>query len=191
MMNSAQENKYTVPFFDYNSIISNVLLSKQQSLEQQMEIISKNIDDFNFKMNTFIEDRYNYDKFNHMSYQKSMKNNEQNNILNNIMNEVSKLNNIDDIQDQVAVCAYACRSIFELLKNMKQLSEDNYNKNLLHLFYQAIKRNYSKGLFTSTQIHIMLDIIKECKKSFVPENVYWEFDEKLYECGLAVFPEEG
>lgn len=191
-MNTAPENEY--PFFvlDNNALVNNIILSKQQILDQQMETISKNLNNLNFKMNTFIEERYNFDKYmtNNLFFQKSMENSEKTNILNKIINEIRKLNDLDDIQDQVAGCAYVCKNTLSLLKNMKLSSEENYSKKLLHLFYQAVKRNYSRSLFTNIQIKLMLDMVEECKKTFVHENVYWEFDEKLYECGLVVFPEE-
>ena len=76
-----------------------------------------------------------------------------------------------------------------LLKIMEKTEENNYKKNVIHLFYQAIKRNYARAKFNESQIGLMVEMIKKSQENFVDEEDYFELDERLYQNKLEIFPE--
>ena len=60
---------------------------------------------------------------------------------------------------------------------------------MVHLFFQAVKRNYARKKFNQKQIALLLKIIKASTKMLVTEEEYLQFDEQLYLNDLDVFPE--
>lgn len=189
-----------------SNLMQGLFLQKEQAQDKRIDELYVIVDDLNRKVNINIYDwnknKYireylynettlNKDIINHETLSKDiMDNNEQNNLLSNIVAEVGKLRGLDDIRDQIAYCASVCNNTLNLLKKYNNSNGDNYSKRLLHLFYQVIKRNYSKSLFTDEQIVVMLDMIKTVKSPFVDADKYWKFDEALYSVGLDSFPEE-
>lgn len=175
-----------------DKIFSYTILKKQEAQEQRLEEISKAIDNLNFIMNTRVLNGYNYreDSYIDVFGKDRMDHSEQVEFLGNIISEMTKLEGLDDIRDQISHCAFICDKTLNLLKIYHCSDENNYCKKTLHLFFQAVKRNYAKNLFLEEQITVLLDMLKEIKSFFIDEDAYWKFDERLYDTGLAVFPEE-
>lgn len=185
----------------FKNLMTSVLLQKDQVQDQRIDRLDSQIDDLNRKLDVIFPDwnisGYSYndvtsnkDIMDYETLRKDIVNSEQDRLFNNITAEVRKLEGLDDIRDQIAYCASVCNNTLNLLKKYNDVNDDNYSKRLLHLFYQVIKRNYSKSLFTEEQVAIMLDMIEAVKSLFVDKDKYWEFDEKLYSVGLDSFPEE-
>lgn len=189
---------------NYNNLMEGLFLRKEQIQDQRIDELYKKVDDLNRRVNISPPDWNKYIRrylYNEMTLNKDildnetlskeiMNNSEQNNLFSNIVAEVRKLEGLDDIRDQIAYCVSVCDNTLNLLKKYNDSNDDNYSKRLLHLFYQIIKRNYSKFLFTHEQVAVMLDMIKTVKTPFVDADKYWKYDEILYSVGLDSFPEE-
>ena len=119
-----------------------------------------------------------------------MKNDDQTKLTNDIICDVKKLLEVDELRDQINDCTSIADKTFRLLKITKKQNDDNYKKNTLQLFYQIIKQNYAKKLFNQKQVELLLQILEECKTTFISEDKYYEFDEHAYLNKLDVFPEE-
>lgn len=208
-MQQTKENMYDLTGWGkttiYNNLIESLFLQKEQIQDQRIDELYKKIDDLNRRVDIspwdwnksirgylYSEAMLNKDIIDHPETLNKdiMINNEQNYLLSNITATVRKLEGLDDIRDQIAYCASVCDNTLKLLKIYSNSNDDDYSKRLLHLFYQIIKRNYSKSLFTDEQVAVMLDMIKTVQSSFVDANKYWKFDETLYYAGLDSFPEE-
>lgn len=207
-MQQIKENTYSFtvqgPGQDYNILIESLFLQKEQAQDQRIDELYKKVDDLNRRVNISYLDWNKYSRgylYNETTSNKDradfetllkdrMDKSEQKNLLGRITGEVEKLNGFEDIRDQIACCASICDHTLNLLKKYNDSNDENYGKRLLHLFYQIIKRNYSKQLFTDKQAAIMLDMIKTVKLPFVDADRYWKFDEALYSAGLDSFPEE-
>lgn len=189
---------------NYNNFWISLFLQKEEMQDQKIKEIYENLDNLNRKVNISVSNWNNYTRrslYNEKTLNKDilgdvtfsrkiMDNSEKSYLLSNITAEVRNLKGLDDIRDQIAYCVSVCDNTLRLLKKYNDFNNDNYDKRLLHLFYQIIKRNYSKSLFTDEQIAVMLDMIQTVKSSFVDADKYWEYDEKLYSIGLDSFPEE-
>lgn len=185
----------------FKNLMTGVLLEKDKLQDQRIDELYSKFDDLNRRMD-FSPSYWNISKYSYkdvtsnrdiMDYEalsRDIVNSEQDKLFSRITVEVRKLEGLDDIRDQIAYCASVCNDTLNLLKKYKDVNDDNYSKRLLHLFYQIVKRNYSKALFTDEQVSIMLDMIEAVKSLFVDEDKYWEFDEILYSVGLDSFPEE-
>ena len=209
-MQQTKENMYGFTIFrdveNYSSLMKGLFLRKEQIQDQRIDELYKKVDDLNRRVNIsfldwnknktiseylYNETTLNKDIIDHETLSIDiMDNNEKNNLLNNITAEVGQLRGLDDLRDQIAYCVTVCNNTLCLLKKYNDSNDDNYSKRLLHLFYQIIKRNYSKNLFTDEQVEVMLDMIKTVKSPFVEADEYWKFDETLYSVGLNSFPEE-
>ncbi len=207
-MQQTKENMYGFingrNIVSYSTLMETLLFQKEQIQDQRIDELYKKVDDVNRRVNIVFSDwnqsrrgnlydvaMLNKTIIDHEVLSRDITDNgEQNNLFSNITAEVGKLKGLDDIRDQIAYCASVCVNTLNLLKKYNDTNDDNYSKRLLHLFYQVIKRNYSKALFTDEQVAVMLDMIKTVKSPFVDEDKYWKFDETLYFVGLDSFPEE-
>lgn len=99
---------------------------------------------------------------------------EQSVLTNDILEEVNQLYHAEDIQDQISCCVFIAEKTFELLKMIDKPDENNYKKQVVHLFYQVVKRNYARGKFTKDQISLMTQMIEKSRKPFVCEEEYFE-----------------
>ncbi|MDE6949408.1 MAG: hypothetical protein K2P64_00565, partial [Lachnospiraceae bacterium] len=153
------------------NLMTSVLLQKDQVQDQRIDRLDSQIDDLNRKLDVIFPDwnisGYSYndvtsnkDIMDYETLRKDIVNSGQDRLFNNITAEVCKLEGLDDIRDQIAYCASVCNNTLNLLKKYNDVNDDNYSKRLLHLFYQIIKRNYSKSLFTQEQVAIMLAMIE-------------------------------
>lgn len=177
-------------------MLLNVLMLKQQNQDFRLDEFSADLNDMNFKVNNLIQNGYNY-------YQKPkdtdyvlgmdddiLKISVESRIIQDIICEVEKFKNCDDIQDQIAISACISEKCLKLLKIMKRSGDDNQRKSTVHLFFQAIKRNYAKSLFNGEQVDLMKLMLVESQNDYISESKYFDFDEKLYQVNLSVFPEE-
>ncbi len=92
-----------------------------------------------------------------------------------------------NVQSQVQASAQVIGEIRELLETVPK-QKNNYRRQLLLLFHQAVKRNYSKKLFNKEQKKFFSTIARICKKEFVTKEEYYKFDEMSYNNQLDVLP---
>lgn len=100
---------------------------------------------------------------------------------------VEELIENDDIHFQVQCAAKIVGEVRSLLKVIPK-EKDNYKRQLLLLLHEAIKRNYSKGLFTAEQIAVIIRMVKKCEDRYISKQQYYQYDKELYNCGIEVFP---
>lgn len=100
---------------------------------------------------------------------------------------IDSLHNDEEMSYQVQSSARIIKEIRHILEIVPK-QEGNYQRQLLLLFHEAIKRNYSKHIFTREQIMIFLEIVNACKKAAVSKDRYYQFDKELYKSGLNVLP---
>ncbi len=177
-----------------NELFKSIIMMKQESQEERVDELLHKVDNLNFKVNNFVQSEYNYipkgAKYAFNAGDEIMKLSEENRIIQEIITEVEKIKELDDIQDQIASCACVSNKCLKLLRIVKRNGENNQRKSTMHLFFQAIKRNYAKKVFTNNQIDLMILMLMECQNEYIGESKYFEFDEKLYKLNLSVFPEE-
>lgn len=179
-----------------DEILKKILMLKLQNQDLRLDELSDKLDNLNFKVNNLNQSAYNYNqKPIGAEYAFEVKDDimtigEDDRIIQDIICEVEMIKKLDDIRDQIALCACISDKCLKLLKIMKRNGEVNQRKSTIHLFFQAIKRNYAKSLFTSEQVDLMLLMLRECQNEYISESKYFEFDEKIYQLHLAVFPEE-
>lgn len=111
-------------------------------------------------------------------------------LTNDILGNVKELYQTEDIQEQISCCVSIAEKTFQLLKAVEKTEENNYKKDMIHLFYQVIKRNYARGKFNDAQIGLMMEMLEKSQKFFVDEEEYFELDERLYLNNLEIFPVE-
>lgn len=111
-------------------------------------------------------------------------------LTNDIISSVKCLADIIEIQDQIFMCAKIKDQTLILLSKTKTNEEGNYQKGCIHLFFQAIIRNYAKHIFAQSQLDLLVEILEESKHSYVSEERYFQLDKKLYDTDLNIFPEE-
>lgn len=115
--------------------------------------------------------------------------NEQATLTEDIILKTEELAVGEDLRDQIAICAEIAEKTLQLLKIMKKTDKCDYRKNMVHLFFQAVKRNYARKKFNQKQITLLLKMIKTSTKMRVTEEEYLQFDEQLYLNDMDVFPE--
>ncbi len=179
----------------YANMYISLLVDKSEQQDQSIERLNEQVQElYNRidssekweKYNTY----FNIENSNKLS-ENRMENREQAELTNDIVREIETLEENEDIRDQIAICTSVAQKTLKLLKIMPKSNEDNYKKSIVHLFYQAIKRNYARKLFTKEQIAVLVRLMKESKNMVVSEDKYFEYDEELYNCDLEVFPIEG
>lgn len=114
---------------------------------------------------------------------------EQATLTEDIIIKTEELAEGEDLRDQIAICTEIAEKTLQLLKIMRKTDKSDYRKNVVHLFFQAVKRNYARKKFNQKQIALLLKIIKASTKMLVTEEEYLQFDEQLYLNDLDVFPE--
>lgn len=92
-----------------------------------------------------------------------------------------------DLNSQVQTAACVIAEIRSLLKSTGK-QRGNYKRLLLMLMHDAIKRNYSKSLFTERQTSCLVRMARSSSAFFVTEEEYDRYDEELYDCDLEVLP---
>lgn len=180
---------------NYDRYISGLMVLKTKQHDQSIDRLNEQVQELYNRIDGFEKwEKYNTN-FNIINVSKlsesRMEKREQTDLTNDIVREIEALEENEDIRDQIAICTSVAQKTLKLLKMMPKSSEDNYKKNIVHLFYQAIKRNYARKHFTKEQIDVLVRLMKESKNMVVSEDKYFEYDEELYNCDLEVFPIEG
>lgn len=111
-------------------------------------------------------------------------------LTDNIVADVKSLADVEEIRDQICICAKIKQQTLRLLKMTKTKTEENYQKGCIHLFFQAIARNYAQHIFKEPQLDLLVEIMEESKKGYVSEERYFQLDKKVYDNRLSIFPEE-
>jgi len=115
--------------------------------------------------------------------------NKQTTLTEDIIRKTEELAGAEDLRDQIVVCTDIAEKTLELLKIMKKVDENDYRKNIVHLFFQAIKRNYAKKKFNRKQINLLIEMITISTGKTVTEEEYLQYDEELYLNRLDSFAE--
>lgn len=110
-------------------------------------------------------------------------------LTNDIIADVKHLDDVDELRDQIGACVRIKEQTLKLLNITKTRQEENYQKSCIHLFFQAISRNYARQIFKHSQLNLLVEILEESKKPFVDEERYFELDERLYNEKLDIFTE--
>ncbi len=115
---------------------------------------------------------------------------EQEKLTRDILSDVRRLSDLKDLRDQICMCVQIKEQTVKLLKMTKVRGEENYQKACIHLFLQAIGKNYAEHLLTQSQLDLLTEILEESKKDYVSEEKYFQLDEKVYNNDMNIFPEE-
>ena len=205
----SQELKYMYGYKAYMDICNAVNIQKEKSQDKQiLELRQKARDselwESNFNQRLEELENFTYNMYNivpsdiifsreqeiKVSGEDMRQKKEESMLTNDILDKMNQLYESEDLQDQIAYCASIAEQTFQLLKIVKKESEDNCRKEVLHLFYQAVKRNYAKKVFCKGQVDLLKEMIKRSQESFIREEEYLDFDERLYLNKLEIFPEE-
>lgn len=193
----------------YFGIYSSINIQKEKSQDKQISELRRKVHSFelqNTNFNQRLEDieHLTYNMYNIVSSdinfprEQEMKvsgedmrqEKEESMLTNDILEEVKQLYESEDLQDQISHCASIAEQTFRLLKIVKKTGENNYRKEVLHLFYQAIKRNYAKKVFCKEQVDLLREMMEKGQTSYIGEEEYFDFDERLYLNKIEIFPEE-
>lgn len=110
----------------------------------------------------------------------SLMRNKKTALTEDIIRRTEKLAEIEDLRDQIIICSDIAEKTLNLLKLMEKVDLYGYEKNVVHLFFQAIKRNYAKKKFNQKQIELLIKIMKASMEITVTEEEYLKYDEELY-----------
>ena len=167
----------------------NAILKQYSEINQKLGNFNRRLTDLERNNLWINREFYLENEENEVSEEDVLCEQEQSMLTNDILEEVEQLYQTEDIQDQISCCVSIAEKTFQLLKIMEKTEENNYKKNVIHLFYQAIKRNYARAKFNESQIGLMVEMIKKSQENFVDEEDYFELDERLYKNKLEIFPE--
>lgn len=106
--------------------------------------------------------------------------NKQTALTEDIIRRTKELVEKEDLRDQIIICSDIVQKTLNLLKLMEKVDLYGYKKNVVHLFFQAIKRNYAKKKFNQKQIELLIKIMKASMEITVTEEEYLKYDEELY-----------
>lgn len=110
-------------------------------------------------------------------------------FMNNLINSiVSELKQIEDKRIQVQIAGELVDEIRSMLQEVPK-QKNNYRRQLLLMFHEAIKQNYAKALFNTNQINALTGIARLCNEEFVAREQYFEMDDIFCECGLDMMPD--
>lgn len=106
--------------------------------------------------------------------------NKQTALTEDIIRRTKELAEVGDLWGQIIICSDIVQKTLNLLKLMEKVDLYGYEKNVVHLFFQAIKRNYARKKFNQKQIELLEKIIKASMATIVTEEEYLQYDEELY-----------
>lgn len=115
----------------------------------------------------------------------STHNNQMSLRLSEIEQMIQRLNESEDIRDQIIKCGEMSEKILDTIKIIKKYEDaKNYRVRVLMLLFQAIKRNYCRDKFTKSQIDALTEVLQGAKRMHVEKKVYLELDALLYDNDL-------
>lgn len=101
---------------------------------------------------------------------------------------VSELKGVEDKKLQVQIVGELVDEIKGILKDIPK-QRNNYRRQMLLMFHETLKQNYSKKLFSATQVKALAEVASVCNKAFVTKEQYFEMDDILCECDLDMMPD--
>ncbi|GEM_PF-6010841 len=103
-------------------------------------------------------------------------------------NIVLELNEVDDKKLQVQIVGELVDEIKEMLKDIPK-QKNNYRRQTLLMFHEALKQNYTKELFSEIQVKALVEISRVCNEKFVTKEQYLRMDDVLCDCNLDMMPD--
>ncbi len=100
----------------------------------------------------------------------------------------SELKEVEDKKFQIQIVGELVDEIRRMLKELPK-EENNYRRQMLLMFHEALKQNYTKKLFTETQVKALTEVAKICNESFVTREQYFKMDDMLCACSLDMMPD--
>ena len=101
---------------------------------------------------------------------------------------VSELKEAEDKKLQIQIVGELVDEIKAMLKEVPR-QKNNYRRQVLLMFHETLKQNYTKNLFSEMQVKALTEIAKVCNKAFVTKEQYLKMDDILCECDLDMMPE--
>lgn len=101
---------------------------------------------------------------------------------------VSELNDVDDKKLQVQIVGELVDEIRSLLRDIPK-QKNNYRRQMLLMFHEALKQNYTKNIFNETQTKALTETARLCGETFITREQYLKMDDILCECDLDMMPD--
>lgn len=103
-------------------------------------------------------------------------------------NIVSELSEVEDKKLQVQIVGELVDEIKGILKDVPK-QKNNYRRQMLLMFHEALKQNYAKDLFNEKQVKTLIEVARVCNEAFVTREQYFKMDNILCECDLDMIPD--
>lgn len=100
----------------------------------------------------------------------------------------SELKEAEDKTLQVQIVGELVDEIRRMLKVLPK-QKNNYRRQMLLMFHEALKQNYTKMLFNESQGKALTEVARVCNEPFVTRERYFEMDDMLCACGLDMMPD--
>ncbi len=192
MQEVPKKNTYNGDLNRYSLFNQAILYEKQKDHEQRLTDVEREIMNLSEKLIHSNDRITNDDQF---------LSNEQNARLDDYVNRrmedkraghrleniVLKLMDVDDKTLQVQIVGEMVEEIKGMLKDMPK-QKNNYRRKTLLMLHEALKQNYTKKLFTETQVKALTEVARVCNRTFVTKDQYYKTDDVLCECGLDMMP---
>ncbi|MCM1144864.1 MAG: hypothetical protein NC318_09015 [Blautia sp.] len=101
---------------------------------------------------------------------------------------VSELNEVEDKKLQIQIVGELVDEIKKTLKEIPK-QKNNYRRQMLLMFHEALKQNYVKALFNEAQVKALAEVARICNETFVTKEQYFKMDDILCECDLDMMPD--
>lgn len=89
---------------------------------------------------------------------------------------------------QVPIVGKLVDEIRKMLKAIPK-QKNNYRRQLLLMFHEALKQNYTKKIFNEPQVRALAEIARSCNETFVTREQYLKMDDLLCACDLDMIPD--
>lgn len=103
---------------------------------------------------------------------------------------VLELRELEDKKLQVQIVGELVDEIKGMLENIPK-QKNNYRRQMLLMFHEALKQNYVKSIFSEAQVRSLIEVARVCSEVFVTREQYFKIDDILCECGLDMMPDLG
>lgn len=100
----------------------------------------------------------------------------------------SELKEAEDKKLQIQIVGELVDEIKGMLRDIPK-QKNNYRRQMLLMFHEALKQNYTKKLFNETQVMALVEAARVCSKSFITKEQYFKMDDILCECDLDMMPD--
>lgn len=103
-------------------------------------------------------------------------------------NVVLELKEVESRNHQIQIVGDLVDEIKEMLKAAPK-QKNNYKRQTLLMFHEALKQHYTKNIFSETQVKALVEVARVCNHSFVTKEQYFKMDDILCECDLDMMPD--